>query len=224
MIRMYEVMDSKSKRVYTLGELIDMYDEKHEDYDYVIKRLICPSCGLKVSEIEINDKDSTIKTKRDEHKVSCDFHGFKYSQSKIKRDIKNNIDLLSNFNPYDENTPNLPKKNIERILCCEDIDVFKVLYGKVRIKTAHSKDELRYINFSLKAPRGDIITISFQDDAIKSFEKGIKLFSENIGMVIDVKILGSITKFGDYNNIIIKNPNCFKYKIVENEIEEEITN
>ena len=83
----YELINYKDKNIYSLDEMIDMYDNDKLNYSFVSKRICCPCCELKINEIKIDDETASIKSKRSEHEPNCDYYGLKISQNDIKKMI-----------------------------------------------------------------------------------------------------------------------------------------
>jgi len=201
MTQMYEVMDYKDKNIYSLDEMIDMYDNDKLNYSFVSKRICCPCCELKITDIKIDDESASIRSKRSEHKPDCDYYGLKISQNDIKKMIKNK-EKFDFENKYPKKR--LPQKSIERKLTEDDFDVYKLFYGRVMLKSAHSKDETRYKNYSIKALKGDVIGISITSGLFISGKEIIKKLDNNFEKEVDVKFLGIITKNDKYNNMVLK--------------------
>lgn len=217
MMKMFEVMDNKDQKVYLLNEMADMYDdEESEDYDFISRRLVCPSCKVKISDIIIDEESEIIRLKKKDHLFGCDYYGFKINQVKLKKDLAARVNLLELAKNEGKNTKKFfPKKCIERKISLDDIDMIKYFYGTVTLREAHSKDGSRYVNFSMKAPKGDIITISFQGAAIKAMQKDLELFNNNLGLEIEVKLIAKMVEVSDYFNVIIKNAQDFEYKVID---------
>jgi hypothetical protein len=216
MVTMYEVRDSKDKNIYSLDEMIEMYDHDEVNYSYVSKRLECPSCGAKNIKINITDNMSVIRSDRDSHDPSCDYYGIKLKQSFIKKELKKQNHFINEFNDIYNNNFNgdkrLPKKSIERKLTEDDYDVIKVFYGKVSVKNAHSKDVSRYINFSLKAPKGDIINLTITRNAFIHAKDLVKELNKALEHNLDVYLMGKIVNVNGYNNITIEHSSMIKIK------------
>ncbi len=211
MIRMYEARDSKDKNWYSFDNLIDMYDEDPINYKYVSQRLECPCCGEKIVTCKIDDDSSELFSKRSEHKKNCDYYGFKLSQNKVKQQLNSDYDFAKEYHGvihgHPETNKAIGRRNIERLLSDDDFMVTKMFYGQVQIRTAHSKDEERYINYSVKAPKGDAITLSFQKSVFESLEQEMLFLKGNVNKECYILFIGSINKYDDYRNIVIERPN-----------------
>ena len=149
MTQMYEVMDYKDKNIYSLDEMIDMYDNDKLNYSFVSKRICCPCCELKITDIKIDDESASIRSKRSEHKPDCDYYGLKISQNDIKKMIKNK-EKFDFENKYPKKR--LPQKSIERKLTEDDFDITKL---KIRIEGEVGIDEYYF---------GDIVSGVYYDD------------------------------------------------------------
>lgn len=211
MIRMYEARDRKDKHWYSLENLERMHDEDKVNYSYVHKRLECPCCELEILTCKIDDEVAEITSKRSEHKKTCDYYGFKLNQTKVKKQL-NSLDGFEKeyhgiIHGHPETDKVIGRRNIERRLCEDDFMVTKLFYGNAVIKTAHSKDEEKYVNFSVKAPRGEAITLSFQKPVFESLAPEIEYLRTNIDQTSFLCFIGSINKYDEYNNIVIDKPN-----------------
>lgn len=211
MIRMYEARDRKDKHWYSLENLEHMYDEEPVNYSYVHKRLECPCCELEILKCKIDDEVAEITSKRSEHKKTCDYYGFKLNQTKVKQQLNN----LSSFEKeyhgvihgHPETNKAIGRRSIERRLSEDDILITKLFYGNAVIKTAHSKDEDKYINFSVKAPRGHAITLSFQKSIFDSLANEIQYLKDNVDKSCFICFIGSIKQYDEYYNLVIDKPN-----------------
>lgn len=211
MIRMYEARDRKDGYWYSLENLEKMYDNEPVNYSYVHKRLECPCCGEEVLTCKIDDEIAEITSKRSEHKSTCDYYGFKLNQNKVKQKLNNLDDFSKEYHGVIHGHPETKKaigrRGIERKLSEDDIMVTKLFYGNVVIKTAHSKDEEKYLNFSIKAPKGDAITLSFQKPVFESLKPEIDYLLNNIDKTAFICFIGSIKQYDEYYNVVIDKPN-----------------
>ncbi len=211
MIRMYEARDRKDEHWYSLADLEKMYDNEKLNYSYVHKRLECPCCGEEILTCKIDEEIAEITSKRSEHKKTCDYYGFKLNQNKVKQQL-NNLDSFEKeyhgvIHGHPETKKAIGRRGIERRLSEDDIMVTKLFYGNVVVKTAHSKDEDKYLNFSIKAPRGNAITLSFQKPVFDSLKAEIEYLTNNIDKSIFVCFIGSIKQYDEYYNVVIDKPN-----------------
>lgn len=211
MIRMYEARDRKDEYWYSLENLEKMHDHEPVNYSYVHKRLQCPCCGEEILTCKIDDEFAEITSKRSEHKKNCDYFGFKLSQNKVKQQLNNDYTFEKEYHGvihgHPETNKAIGRRGIERKLSEDDIMVTKLFYGNVIIKTAHSKDESKYINFSVKAPMGDAITLSFQKPVFEQLKTEIDYLNANIDKNIYICIIGSIKQYDEYYNLVIDKPN-----------------
>lgn len=216
MIKMYEVRDRKDGYWYSIDDMIKMYDDEPVNYSYVHKRLECPCCGEQILKCHIDKDDAYIESKRSKHKSTCDYYGFNLNQNKVKQRLNSGDDFTKEFHGiihgHPETKKAVPRRGIERRLSEDDIHITKIFYGNVLIKPAYSKDETKYINFSVKAPKGDAITISFQQKCFAALKDEIEYLNSNIDKQIFILFIGSITEVGEYKNIVIRNKNQFCIK------------
>lgn len=216
MIRMYEARDRKDGYWYSLQQLEKMYDNEKVNYSYVHKRLECPCCGNEVLTCKIDDEVADLTSKRSEHKKTCDYYGFKLNQNKVKQSLNSGYDFVKEyhgiFHGHPETQKAIGRRGIERRLSEDDIMITKMFYGNVVIKTAHSKDESKYLNFSVKAPRGDAITLSFQQPVFSSLKAEIDYLTANLDKSLFIAFIGSIKKVDDYYNVVIDKPNQLMIK------------
>ncbi len=207
MIKMYEVVDSKDGNWYSLDDMIEMYDNQPTNYHYVHTRLKCPSCGERIITCHISEDDAYIESKRALHKKKCDFYGFKLNQNKIKKRLNEGDPFASEYQALIANEPitnkAIGRKSINRRLCEDDIFVYKLFYGQVLVKTAYTKDGTKYKNFSIKAPKGNAITLSFQAAVFSDLAPHINFLENNIDKVIDIYFIASIKQIDDYYNAVI---------------------
>lgn len=207
---MYEARDRKDSHWYSLELLEKMYDNEPVNYSYVHKRLECPCCGEEILKCKIDEEFAEITSKRSEHKKTCDYYGFKLNQNKVKQQLNNGYDFIKEYHGIIHGHPETQKaigrRGIERRLSEDDFMVTKMFYGNVVIKTAHSKDESKYVNFSVKAPRGDAITLSFQQPVFESLKAEIEFLTNNVDKTIFIAFIGSINKYDEYFNIVIDKP------------------
>ncbi len=211
MIKMYEARDRKDEHWYSLEMLEKMYDNEPVNYSYVHKRLQCPCCGEEILTCKIDEEFAEITSKRSEHKKNCDYYGFKLSQNKVKQQL-NSGDMFEKeyhglIHGHPETKKAIGRRGIERRLSEDDIMITKMFYGNVVIKTAHSKDESKYINFSVKAPRGEAITLSFQQPVFESLKSEIDYLNQNLDKSIFIAFIGSIKQYDEYFNVVIDKPN-----------------
>ncbi len=211
MIRMYEARDRKDEHWYSLADLEKMYDNEKLNYSYVHKRLECPCCGEEILTCKIDEEIAEITSKRSEHKKTCDYYGFKLNQNKVKQQL-NSLDSFEKeyhgiIHGHPETKKAIGRRGIERRLSEDDIMVTKLFYGNVVVKTAYSKDEDKYLNFSIKAPRGNAITLSFQKPVFDSLKAEIEYLTNNIDKSIFVCFIGSIKQYDEYYNVVIDKPN-----------------
>ncbi len=223
MIRMFEVRDSKDQNLYSLDDMVEMYDDEPVNYSYVSKRLCCPHCGEKNIKIQIDDKFERISSTRTSHKKWCDYYGNKIPQKKIKSLITDPLKIMNIMSNNELDGKYFPKRNIERYLSADDFEIYKIFYGQVVVKTAYSKDESRYKNYSLKAPKGEAINISFNSDIFKDAEKIIKQLDKLIDQTVEIKFIASLYDYDDYVNAKIEAAHLFKIgkviKVVKTESE-----
>lgn len=215
MIKIYEVRDRKDEKVYSLNQMINMYDNEKTNYSYVSHRLVCPSCGKREVKIQIDEDVAYITTKRTNHRRNCDYYGFKMQQSEIKKRLqldKLQVEINEILNDDNHVKKPLPRKCIERPLTTDDFDAYKVFYGNVVIKKAYSKDEEKYLNYSIKAPLGDIIGLSIEAKNFKPMAEIINMFEQNIDETLNIYILGKIKEVSKYNNLIIEDVELIKFK------------
>ncbi|WOO86480.1 hypothetical protein RZE82_05045 [Mollicutes bacterium LVI A0039] len=211
MIRMYEARDRKDKYWYSLDNLEKMHDNDALNYSYVHKRLECPCCENQVLTCKIDEEFAEILSKRSEHKKTCDYYGFKLSQNKVKQQL-NSLDGFTKeyhgvIHGHPETDKAIGRRGIERRLTEDDLLVTKMFYGNAVIKTAHSRDEEKYLNFSVKAPKGDAITLSFQKSVFDSLKPEIDYLNANLDKELFICFIGSIKKNEKYFNLIIDKPN-----------------
>ncbi len=222
MIRMFEVRDSKDENLYSLDDMVEMYDEEPVNYSYVSKRLCCPHCGEKNIKIQIDENFERISSSRMSHKKWCDYYGHKIPQKKIKKIVTDPLKVMEVLMNGEIDSKIFPKRSIERYLSADDFEIYKIFYGDVVIKTAYSKDESRYKNYSLKAPKGEIINISFNSDIFKESEQLIKKLDQNINNTVRVKFIANLYDYDDYVNAKIEGAHLFKFeKVVKVEKAEE---
>ena len=216
MIKMYEVMDFKDKNIYSLDDMIDMYDDDHLNFSFVSKRLACPCCNVKNIIINITDDAATIRSKRNTHEIWCDYFGLKFQQSFIKKELKKGNDFKKEFDDiYNKKfklEKRLPKKSLERLFTEDDIDVIKVFYGNVSVKNAHSKDATRYVNFSIKAPKGDILNLTITRNAFIHAKELVKELNKALDKNLDIYLMGKIVKKDGYNNMTIEHSSMIRIK------------
>lgn len=216
MIRMYEARDRKDGYWYSLQQLEKMYDNEKVNYSYVHKRLECPCCGNEVLKCNIDEEVADLTSKRSDHKKTCDYYGFKLNQNKVKQSLNAGYDFHKEyhgiFHGHPETQKAIGRRGIERRLSEDDIMVTKMFYGNVVIKTAHSKDESKYINFSVKAPRGDAITLSFQQPVFAPLKAELDYLTANLDKSLFIAFIGSIKKVDDYYNLVIDKPNQLMIK------------
>lgn len=210
---MLEVMDSKDQNIYSLAQMIEMYDYDKVNYSYVSKRLCCPCCHKKIVSININKEIAIIYAKESMHDKSCDYFGFKMSQVDIKKRIRNGEgfanEILDIKNSEYKIKRNIPKKSITRPLLADDYDIYKLFYGNVIVKKAHSKDESEYLNFAFKAPLGDIVTFSIKAKHFKEMASTIAYLNSHIDQEISIYLFGVLKKVDTYNNIELIHPALF---------------
>ncbi len=214
MIKMYEARDSKDGYWYSLDDLCNMYDDEPVNYSYVHKRLECPCCGEKIIKCEIDDEQEILESKRNLHQKNCDYYGFKLNQTKVKQKL-NKLDPFTEeymgvFNKKPVTNKAIGRRCIERRLSDDDFYVVKMFYGSVIVKTAHSKDEDKYVNFSIKAPKGDAITLSFQKCVFASLASEIEYLKSMIDENVEIAVIGSLTENGEYKNVVIDKENQIK--------------
>lgn len=211
MMKMYEARDRKDKYWYSLEDLEKMYDHDHLNYSYVHKRLECPSCGLEILTCTIDEDIALITSKRNEHSKTCDYYGFKLNQNKVKQQLNNGYDFQKEYHGvihgHPETNKAIGRRSIERKLSEDDVFVTKLFYGNVIVKESYTKDESKYLNYSLKAPKGDAITISFQQSVFDSLKDEISYLNESIDKQTFVCIIGSIKQVDEYFNLVIDKPN-----------------
>lgn len=211
MIRMYEARDKKDKYWYSLADLEKMYDDEPINYSYVHKRLECPCCGNEVLTCKIDEDFATITSKRNEHKPSCDYFGYKLNQNKVKQLLNNGYSFQDEYFGIIKGQPKVDKaigrRSIERLLSEDDFMITKLFYGNVVIKSAHSKDETKYKNFSIKAAKGNAITLSFHSQVLKELANEIQFLEQHIDKTLFICFIGSIKQIEEYSNLIIDKPN-----------------
>lgn len=211
MIRMYEARDRKDKHWYSLDNLELMHDKEPLNYSYVHKRLECPCCENEIITCKIDDEIAEITSKRSEHKKTCDYYGFKLNQTKVKQQLNNQYTFEKEYHGvihgHPETNKAIGRRGIERRLSEDDVLVTKLFYGNVVVKTAHSKDEEKYVNFSVKAPRGDAITLSFQKSVFEDLAPELKYLENNLDKSLFLCFIGSIKKIDKYYNLVIDKPN-----------------
>lgn len=211
MIRMYEARDRKDEYWYSLENLEKMHDHEPVNYSYVHKRLQCPCCGEEILTCKIDEEIAEITSKRSEHKKNCDYYGFKLSQNKVKQQLNGDYSFEKEYHGvihgHPETNKAIGRRGIERKLSEDDIMITKLFYGNVVIKTAHSKDESKYINFSVKAPMGDAITLSFQKPVFEQLKAEIDYLNTNIDKSVYICFIGSIKQYDEYYNLVIDKPN-----------------
>ncbi len=218
MIKMYEVRDSKDNNLYSLEEMVEMYEDEPVNYSYVSRRLCCPHCLKKKINIQIDDYFERITSKRSDHLPWCDYYGQKLSQREIKKLLVDDGKITDVFAGKSINNKVFPKRNIERYLSADDFDVYKLFYGIVSIREAYSKDDSKYKNFALKAPKGEIINISFPKELLAKNEDLIMRIEENIGGTFEIKFIANLYEIDDYVNATIENSKFFQIiKIIEEE-------
>ncbi len=220
MIKMYEARDSKDNYWYSLTDLEQMYDEEQVNYSFVHKRLVCPCCGHARLTCSINDDTAILTSMRKDHLLTCDYYGFKLNQNKVKKQL-NNLQSFDHeycliFNNQQFPQKAIARKSIERKFSEDDILITKLFYGTVTIKSAHSKDKSKYINFSLKARKGQALTISFQAIVFTSLKNEIDFLNNNIDSDVTIAIIGSIKQTYDYYNLVIDKPNQIAIKSLFN--------
>lgn len=214
MIRMFEVRDSKDENLYSLDEMVEMYDEEPVNYSYVSKRLCCPHCGEKNIKIQIDENFERISSKRMSHQTWCDYYGQKIPQKALKKIIADPLKMLEVMQSNVINGKYFPKRSIERYLSADDFEIYKLFYGDVVVKTAYSKDESRYKNYSLKAPKGEAINISFNSDIFTSAAKVIETLDANINNIVSLKFVANLYDYDDYVNAKIEGAHLFKIEKV----------
>lgn len=211
MIKMYEARDRKDGYWYSLEDLEKMYDDEPVNYSYVHKRLECPCCGEQILTCKIDDEYAEITSKRSQHKKNCDYYGFKLSQNKVKQLLNSDYSFSKEYHGlihgHPETNKAIGRRSVERKLSEDDIMITKLFYGNVVIKTAHSKDESKYINFSVKAAKGDAITLSFQKPVFESLKSEIEFLNNNIDKTVFISFIGSIKQYDEYHNLVIDKPN-----------------
>lgn len=211
MIRMYEARDRKDGYWYSLEQLEKMYDNEKVNYSYVHKRLECPCCGNQIVKCKIDEEHAELTSQRSEHKITCDYFGFKLNQTKVKQSLNSGYDFSKEYHGiihgHPETNKAIGRRGIERRLSEDDIMVTKMFYGNVVVKTAHSKDETKYLNFSVKAPRGDAITLSFQQPVFAALKPELDYLTVNIDKTLFICFIGSLKKIDGYYNLVIDKPN-----------------
>lgn len=216
MINMFEVMDSKDRNIYSLDEMIDMYDDDEVNYSYVHKRLCCPCCNRRNIQIKFTDQTASIKSKRSSHDITCDYYGYTESQVNIKKKLKAGTsfeeDMLEVQNKINTKLKRVPKKSIERLLCDDDYNIYKIFYGNVIIKKAYSKDETKYLNYSLKSKRGDIIIVSIQRHLFVHMQSTLLFLEKNIDHEINIVFLGVLKEVERYNNLELEHSSLLMVK------------
>lgn len=211
MIRMYEARDSKDQFWYSLEDLEKMHDDEPINYSYVHKRLECPCCGEKIVTAKIDDQFAEITSKRNLHRKNCDYFGFKLNQTKVKQLVNSDYDFRKEYHGvihgHPETNKAIGRRGINRRFSEDDIMVTKLFYGNVIIKSAYSKDESKYINFSVKAKRGDALTLSFDKVVFDSLKTEIDYLNSHIDQELFICVIGSIKKYDSYHNLVIKKAN-----------------
>lgn len=210
MIRMFEVRDSKDENLYSLDEMVQMYEEEPVNYSYVSKRLCCPHCGEKNLKIQIDDNFERISSRRLSHKKWCDYYGQKISQKEIKKLIQDPLKIMQIMQNNKIEEKYFPKRNIERYLSADDFEIYKIFYGDVIVKTAYSKDESRYKNYSIKAPKGEAIGISFSSEIFESAAAIIKQLDDNVDKTVKIKFIANLYDINDYVNAKIEASHLIK--------------
>ncbi len=205
MIYMYEVMDKKDGNIYSLDDMINMHDNEPLNYSFVHKRIICPCCKKDVLDIFIDDEDAYIKSNRKNHFEDCDYFGFKVSQQEMKKRIKNKTGFLDLLD--DNAKKKIPKKDLSRRFTEDDIEMYKLFYGEVSVKPAHSKDDSRYKNFSLKSKKGDSVVLTILNT--KDNKDIIYYLVSNVDNYINLSIIGQLKKVDKYHNILLKHNSLF---------------
>ncbi len=216
MIKMFEARDSKDGYWYSLDDLCDMYEDEPVNYSYVHKRLACPCCGEKIVNCQIDDEHEVLESKRNLHQKNCDYYGFKLNQTKVKQKLNKLDPFADEYNGVFSGKPitkkAIARRCVERRLSDDDFYVVKLFYGKVIVKTSHSKDEAKYLNFSIKSPKGDAITLSFQKCVFEKLANEIEYLKNNIDNEIEIAVIGTLTENGEYKNIVIDKENQVKIK------------
>ncbi len=203
MIKMDEVRDSKDDNLYSLEEMVEMYEDEPVNYSYVSRRLCCPHCRKKVIKIKINEFFERITSNEQDHHQWCDYYNPRLSQRDIKKIINDSLALKAAFNFKNNGEKQIPRRNIERYLSADDFEVWKIFYGTVTIRTAHSKDETKYKNFAIKAPKGEIINLTFNQDVIKNDSELIKTIEDNLNQQFKIKFITRLVEVDEYVNGII---------------------
>ncbi len=210
MIKMYEVRDSKDSNLYSLEEMVEMFEDEPVNYSYVSRRLCCPHCLEKNVKIQIDDYFERITSKKNEHLPWCDYYGQKLSQREIKKLLTDESKISDVFNEKMINNKVFPKRNIERYLSADDFGIVKLFYGTVSIREAYSKNESKYKNFAIKAPKGEIINISFSKEFIKNNQDLIMQIENNLNETFEIKFIANLYEIDDYVNATIEHENFFK--------------
>lgn len=211
MIKMYEARDRKDGYWYSLLDLENMHDYEPVNYSYVHKRLQCPCCEQQILTCTIDDDQALITSKRSKHLKTCDYYGFKLNQNKVKQLLNQGYSFKKEYHGiihgHPETNKAIGRRSIERKLSEDDILVTKMFYGNVIVKTAHSKDEGKYLNFSIKSPKGDAITLSFQMACFTPLKEEIKYLQDNLDKTVFILFIGSIKKHEEYYNVVIDKHN-----------------
>lgn len=216
MISLEEVFNSKTNKYYTLDQVLDLYDDNKDGYKSIENFFCCPSCNSDKLTISINDELGNIKCSEKDHLKSCDYYGFKLSQKKIKERIKNKIGFDAEFDDIIDETyelkKSLPKKSLMRNFVPSDYNVYKLFYGDVIIKKAYSKDEEKYLNYSLKAYYGDPVVITIQKKHFKKLENVINKLENNIDEYVTIYFLGIMNQVDEYNNLLIEHDSLLRIR------------
>lgn len=213
MLKMYEIRDSKDNNLYSLEDMVEMYEEEPVNYSYVSKRLCCPHCQSKKIKIQIDDYFERITSRKADHESWCDYAGNKLSQREIKKLLSDSEQIIKAFNFEKIGSKVFPKRNIERYLSADDFEVYKLFYGTVTMRTAHSKDEGRYRNFAVKAPKGEIINISFGQEIIRKNPEILAEIEANLETELEIKFIAKLYEVDDYVNAIIEANNFIEIKV-----------
>lgn len=203
MIKMLEIMDSKDSNIYSLDEMIKMYDQDELNYSFVSKRLCCPCCFSKEIIIKIDQEVAYIRSKRDSHEKGCDYYGLFVSQNFIKKQLKTGTGFELNLDLKIEEKY-LPRKNIERLLTEDDFGVYKIFYGRVVLKSAYTKDKTKYLNYSFKSKRGDVISFTIKSNLYPRTIELVQQLNDSIDKEINIMMLGIINEVEAYNNFILE--------------------
>ncbi len=209
MIKMNEVRDSKDDNLYSLEEMIEMYEDEPVNYSYVSRRLCCPHCRKKVVKIKIDEFFERITSNEQDHHPWCDYYNPHLSQRDIKKVINDPVALKDLFKFKNNGEKQIPRRNIERYLSADDFEIWKIFYGTVTIRTAHSKDETKYKNFAIKAPKGEIINLTFNQEVIKNGAELINTIETNLHQQFKVKFITKLVEVDEYVNGIITDKEHF---------------